>query len=175
MIQTPNDEHIRFSAKFSCQWGGHKSQECRQAAAYWPLIQILIQMPSEGRIQQLMPELNIFSIPFDIHSMSQKKRKTFDNKRITMDHSDSVAPGKFFVRLWRSWSMHSALPWEGSDGSVVESCWDCWDGPEMVKVFPNGKFRVGPVYPRVKYLFLVSNYASCEGRCTFFLSQILFL
>jgi hypothetical protein len=44
-----------------------------------------------------------------------------------------VAPGKFFVRLWRSWSMHSALPWEGSDGSVVESCWDCWDGQSFSK------------------------------------------
>ena len=133
MIQTPNDEHIRFSAKFSCQWGGHKSQECRQAAAYWPLIQILIHIDTNAvrgkdsainaGIEHL---LNTIRYSFDV----TKKPKNF---RQQTDHSDSVAPGKFFVRLWRSWSMHSALPWEGSDGSVVESCWDCWDGQSFSK------------------------------------------
>jgi hypothetical protein len=102
--------------------------------------------------------------------MSQKNQNTFDNKRITRI-------------LWRqassSWGCgglgQCTVPCHGK--GLMGPLSSHAEIAEMVKVFPNGKFRVGPVYPRVKYLFLVSNdsnSASCEGRCTFFCPRFSF-
>ena len=61
------------------------------------------------------------------HHKNTQQLKTFRMK-LQQSHLAALgfwtSPGKFFERLWRSWSMHSALPQVGSVGSVVESCWD---------------------------------------------------